>query len=281
VPVALYHPRRGLGRVTSVCPTPELGPGEGVAAGIDGLAPTGTVIGCPTPDDGVARTDPLALGPGPGAAHEPSELRAMLLDVGLGRFDPGFLPAALAARMFARLVLASPVLAAVKPQQRTPWVFSCAGVTDVALGLMQGQAALCEPQTQKRLTRREAATVLMEDHAVIRVRADTGLRVDLGAGLVHAMQGSQGQQGGNAPPVWRVPAAVGAPWPSSRTPAGNPALRCWRMAGEAGVLASKASWVRRSKHLAMSTLSPSWGRKVSRWKRASMASQHERPGRKP
>ena len=40
VPVALYHPRRGFGRVTSVCPTPELDPGEGVEAGIDGLAHT-------------------------------------------------------------------------------------------------------------------------------------------------------------------------------------------------------------------------------------------------
>src|SRR5262249_46022210 len=38
MPVALYHPRRGFGRVTSVCPTPELDPGEGVEAGIHGLA---------------------------------------------------------------------------------------------------------------------------------------------------------------------------------------------------------------------------------------------------
>ena len=44
VPVALYHPRRGFGRVTSVCPAPELAPGEGVEAGIDGLAHTNAVV---------------------------------------------------------------------------------------------------------------------------------------------------------------------------------------------------------------------------------------------
>src|SRR5687767_2456875 len=81
VPVALYHPGRGFGRVTSVCPTPELGPGEGVEAGIHGLAHAGAVVVCPTPDDGVELTDHLALGQGPGAANDPSELREMLQDV--------------------------------------------------------------------------------------------------------------------------------------------------------------------------------------------------------
>lgn len=104
----------------------------------------------------------------------------MLLDVGLRRFDQGFIPEALAARMSARLVFAHPVLADVKPQKRKPWVFSFEGVTDVAFGLMQCQADLCEPQTQKLLTLLEDATVFMEDHAVIRVRDDTGLRVDPG-----------------------------------------------------------------------------------------------------
>ena len=103
-----------------MCPTPELGPGEGVEAGIDGLAHTGTVIVCPTPDDGVELTDHLALGQGPGVANDPSERRQMLLDVGLRRFDQGFIPEAVAARMFARLVFAYPVLADVKPQKRKP-----------------------------------------------------------------------------------------------------------------------------------------------------------------
>src|SRR5437870_9684372 len=71
VPVALYHPRRGFGRVTSVCPAPELGPGEGVEAGIHGLAHTGAGVVCPTPDYGVELTDHLALGLGPGAAKAP------------------------------------------------------------------------------------------------------------------------------------------------------------------------------------------------------------------
>ena len=62
VPVALYHPRRGFGRVTSVCPTPELNPGEGVEASIDGLAHPNAVVVCPAPDDGVELTDHLAWG---------------------------------------------------------------------------------------------------------------------------------------------------------------------------------------------------------------------------
>jgi len=62
VPVALDHPRRGLGRVTSVRPTPELGPGKGVEAGINGLAHTDAGVVCPAPDDGVELTDHLALG---------------------------------------------------------------------------------------------------------------------------------------------------------------------------------------------------------------------------
>ena len=96
MPISLYHPRRGFGRVTSVCPTTELGPGEGVEAGIDGLAHTGTVVVCPAPDGGVELTDHFALEQGPGAANDPSELREMRLDVGLGRFDQGFIPEALA-----------------------------------------------------------------------------------------------------------------------------------------------------------------------------------------
>ena len=60
-------------------------------------------------------------------------LREMRLDVGLGRFDQGFIPGALAARTFARLVFSYPVLADVKPQKLEPRVFSFEGVTDVAL----------------------------------------------------------------------------------------------------------------------------------------------------
>ena len=133
MPVALYHPRRGFGRVTSVCPATELGPSEGVEADIDGLAHTDAVVVCPAPDGRVKLTDHLTLRQGLGTAHDPSEAPRMLLDVGLRRFDRGFIPEALAARTFARLVFAYPVLADVKPQKLKPWVFSFEGVTDVAL----------------------------------------------------------------------------------------------------------------------------------------------------
>ena len=76
----------------------------------------------------------------------------MRLDVGLGRFDQGFIPEALAARTFARLVFSYSVLADVKPQKLEPRVFSFEGVTDVAFGFIQCQADLCEPQAQKLLT---------------------------------------------------------------------------------------------------------------------------------
>ena len=80
------------------------------------------------------------------------------------------------------------------PETRTR-VFSFEGVTDVAFGFMQCQADLCEPQAQKLLTMLNDATVFMEDHAVISIGNDTGLRVDSGDGLVHAVQGYQGQHG--------------------------------------------------------------------------------------
>src|SRR5262249_33256398 len=203
VPVALYHPRRGCGRMTSACPTPKLDPGEGVEPGINGLAHTDTVVMCPAPDDGVELTDHLALGQGPGAVNDPSELREMFLDVDLRRFDQGFIPEALAARTFTRLVFAHPILTDVKPQELKARVFSFEGVTDVAFGFIQCQADPCEPRAQKLLTMLKDMTVFMEDHAVIRIYNDAGLRMEPGDGLVYAMQGDQGQQGGDCPPLWR------------------------------------------------------------------------------
>ena len=127
----------------------------------------------------------------------------MGLEVGLGRCEQGFLPAAWATRPCARLGFASPGWAEGQPQNRTPRGVSCAGVTEGALGLLQGQAALCEPQAQTRLARLEDATVRMEDHVVIRLRHAPGLRGPPGAGLVHAMPGSPGQHGGKRPPWGR------------------------------------------------------------------------------
>src|SRR5262252_2683417 len=203
VPGARDHPRRGCGRVTSACPTPQLGPGEGVEPGIHGRAHTETVVMCPAPEDGVERTDHLALGQGPGAVHAPSELRELFWDVDLRRLDQGFLAAALAARALTRVVCARPILTDVQPQKRKPRVFSCAGVTEGAFGFMQCQADLCEPRAQKLLTRLKDVTVCMEDHAVSRRRNDAGRRMEPGDGLVYAMQGDQGQHGGNGPPLWR------------------------------------------------------------------------------
>jgi hypothetical protein len=46
-------------------------------------------------------------------------------------------------------------------------------------------------------------TILMQDDTVVGISNDTGSRVYLGDGIVYPMEGNQGQQGGNAPALWR------------------------------------------------------------------------------
>ncbi len=96
VPVPLDSPPDGLGRVSSVRPAAELDPREVIEPRIHGLAHADAVVVCPPPDFGVELTDHLALGQGLGAATDPSELRQMRLDIGLGRFDQGLEPQAVA-----------------------------------------------------------------------------------------------------------------------------------------------------------------------------------------
>ena len=47
------------------------------------------------------------------------------------------------------------------------------------------------------LTMLKDLTILVEHHAIIRIRDDTSLRVHTGDRLIHPMQGDQGQQGEN------------------------------------------------------------------------------------
>jgi hypothetical protein len=54
----------------------------------------------------------------------------MLLDVGLGGFDQGFVPQTLAIRAFARLVLPYPILTDMKPQEFKPGLVAFQGVMD-------------------------------------------------------------------------------------------------------------------------------------------------------
>jgi hypothetical protein len=92
MPVALNHPPDGLRRVSSMCPAAELNPRQVIQPRIHGCAHTDAVIVCPPPDFGVELTDEVALGQGLRAANDPSQLRQMRLDLGLGRFDQGRVP---------------------------------------------------------------------------------------------------------------------------------------------------------------------------------------------
>jgi hypothetical protein len=96
MPVPLNHPPDGLGRGSSMCPAVELDPHEVIKPRIDGFAHADAVIVCPPPDFGVELTDEFALEQGLRAANDPSQLRQMRLDIGLGRFNQGLEPQAVA-----------------------------------------------------------------------------------------------------------------------------------------------------------------------------------------
>src|SRR3989442_12787967 len=91
MPVPLPDPSGGFGRVSSVCPAAELLPRELIKPAVDGLAHAGALIVRPSPDFGVELADHLALGQGLCALYDPSQLRQMLLDGGLGRVCQGVL----------------------------------------------------------------------------------------------------------------------------------------------------------------------------------------------
>ncbi len=96
MPVPLNGPPDGLGRVSSMRPAAELDPREVIEPRIHGLAHADALIVCPPPDLGVKLTDARALGQGLRATHDPSQIRQMRLDIGLGRFDQGLESQALA-----------------------------------------------------------------------------------------------------------------------------------------------------------------------------------------
>jgi hypothetical protein len=96
MPVPFDHPPDGLGRVSSMCPAAELDPRQVIQPCIHGFAHADAVVVCPPPDFGVEQTDEVALRQGLRAANDPSQLRQMRLDIGVGRFDQGLVPQAVA-----------------------------------------------------------------------------------------------------------------------------------------------------------------------------------------
>jgi hypothetical protein len=115
MPVPLPDPSGGFGWVSSVCPAAEFLPRELIKPAVDGLAHADAVIVRPPPDFRVELADHLALGQGLRALYDPSNLRQMLLYVGLGGFDQGFEPQAMAVGVFPRVMFSHPVLPDVKP----------------------------------------------------------------------------------------------------------------------------------------------------------------------
>jgi hypothetical protein len=96
MPVPLDRPPDGLRRVSPMCPAAELAPRQVIQPRIHGFAHADAVVVCPPPDFGVELTDEVALRQGLRAADDPSQLRQMRLDIGLGRFDQGLVPQAVA-----------------------------------------------------------------------------------------------------------------------------------------------------------------------------------------
>ena len=64
-------------------------------------------------------------------------------------------------------------------------------MAEVTFGLIQRQSHACQPRLEQLLTVLKDRAVLMEYHAVIGIGDDPSARVDVGDGLVHAMQGDQ------------------------------------------------------------------------------------------
>jgi len=146
MPVPFPDPSGGFGWVSSVCPAAEFFPRELIEPAVDGLAHASAVIVRPPPDFGVELADHLALGQGLRALDDPSNLRQMLLDVGLGGFDQGFEPQAMAVGVFPRVMFAYPVLPDVKPSKLKSRLVAVQGVADVTFGLIQRQSNACKPR---------------------------------------------------------------------------------------------------------------------------------------
>jgi hypothetical protein len=77
-----------------------------------------------------------------------------------------------------------------KPQKHNPGLIAFQGVMDAAFGFVQTQAHLRQPQPEQLLTVLKHLAIFMEPHAIIGIGDDTGVRVDPGASLIHAVQGN-------------------------------------------------------------------------------------------
>ena len=194
-PVPVRHPSGRCLGVSPARPGAELHPGEVIHATAGGLTHPGARVMSPTPNWGVELVDHGRLRPVLPQPHDPTPLREMRLDVGLGRCDQGFVPEALmASGSFPGLVLPYPILAEVEAQNIPSRLLACQGVTARSVVRVQRQPDLRQPCPEALLTVVENGPIRVQDQAVISVSDHVGLRIDLGAGRVHPMQGDQRSQ---------------------------------------------------------------------------------------
>src|SRR4030095_2106697 len=108
------HPARGFWWVSTGCPAAALFPGEKVEPFEGRLTHTGAVVVRPSAHVRVELLDQGALREGFVASCNPSKLRQMCCDVGLGGFEPGFKSQALTVGVFPPLLLRHSILTNVE-----------------------------------------------------------------------------------------------------------------------------------------------------------------------
>src|SRR6516165_1348745 len=195
MPVAPGDPSDRCARMSPACPGSELDPGEMIEPIVDGLTHTGAVVSGPTPDFGVELANHQALRPGSTAFDDSPKLRQMVRHIGLGGFDQGFVPeASMASGAFTRLVFVHPILPDVEPQERKPGLIAFQGMANATFGFVQTQSHRGQPGLEQLLSVFKHPAVLVQHHAIIGVSDNSGLRVELGDGLLHPMEGNQRQQ---------------------------------------------------------------------------------------
>jgi hypothetical protein len=83
------------------------------------------------------------------------------------------------------------VLTDVAPEKLPTRLIAFQGVTDTSFVDVAGQADPRPPRHQQLLTVVDHRALRVQHQAVIRIGNDAGFRIDLGDGLVHAMQADQ------------------------------------------------------------------------------------------
>jgi hypothetical protein len=189
-PVPVIHPPGRGGGVSPAGPVAERHPREMIHPTAGGWTHPGARSMGPAAARGVALAAPGGLGPGPPAAHDPPELRQMRLDGGLGgceqRVDP---EPRVASGAVPGVVGSHPRLTEGEPQTVPAGRIAFPGVADVRVRPVPRQAERCQPGPDAVRAVVADEALRMEDQAVLGGSHDAGLRIALGDGRVHPLQG--------------------------------------------------------------------------------------------